>query len=69
MAQQNTGILPHITTWCCNPEDHDMNLQSHEDLKSCILHQAQHIIILTAGGTSKLRPLCITTTFLIDSCC
>jgi len=31
-----TIVSYHITTWCHNPEDHNMNLQCHENLKSCL---------------------------------
>jgi len=41
-ALQNIGIY-HITTRCHNPEDHKLNLQCHENIKSQILIVCQDL--------------------------
>jgi hypothetical protein len=49
-----TIVSYHITTWCHNPEDHNMNLQCHEN-KSCKRGVVVKIALLRESAASWMN--------------
>jgi hypothetical protein len=38
MAWFSETFISYITTWCYNPQDHELNIHHHNNFKSCKKH-------------------------------